>query len=110
MKPALILLVGGYLLITGAYGMLQLVLGTQPALPWLGLTLAALPPLVCLVLDRQPGPDGLRPAIGYSVLSGLGLAIAMSQSWRYGDAAGWTHAWAGLAFIAWVGYQRFLRA
>lgn len=65
--------------------------------------------MVCLILDRQPGPDGLRPALGYTVLSGLGLAVAMSQSWKFGPVAGWVHLWAGLAFIAWVGYQRFLR-
>lgn len=110
MKAAITGGIGVYLVASGLLGAVQLVRGAEPALSWLGLCLAALPPMVCLILDRQPGPEGLRPALGYTVLSGLGLAITMSQSWKFGPAAGWIHLWAGLAFIAWVAYQRYLRA
>jgi len=109
MKRTLSTLIGVGLTLAGALGMLQLVRGNEPALSWLGLTLAALPPMVCVILDLQPAADEPRPALGYTVLSGLGLAVAMSQSWRYGPAAGWVHIWAGAAFVSWVVYARFLR-
>lgn len=109
MKRLLSLLIGIELTLAGAYGTVQLLRGVDPALSWLGLTLAALPPMVCVILDLQPAADDPRPALGYTVLSGLGLAVAMSQSWRYGPAAGWVHIWAGAAFISWVVYARFLR-
>lgn len=98
-----------YLLAAGIYGLVQLVRGATPELSWLGLTLAALAPLARLGIELTSRELPPRPSLGYTVLSGLGMAITLTMSWRYGPAAGWVHLWAGAAFVGWVVYLRLLR-
>ena len=71
-----------------------------PFWSWGGLILAAGAALSGLLWDLSRGQPGQRPPLMFTVLCGLGLAISMSQSYRYGDAAGWAHAAAGVALIA----------
>ena len=81
-----------------------------PFWSWGGLILAAGAALSGLLWDLSRGQPGQRPPLIFTVLCGLGLAISMSQSYRYGDAAGWAHAAAGVALIGWFAYLRYLRA
>lgn len=97
-----------WLILVGIYAPLQLARGAQPTLSWLGLTLAAAGPLAFFVrvfLHRTARTA--RHPVGYSVVGGAGLAIAMAASYRYGPAAGWTHLWAGLTLIGWLAYLRW---
>ena len=86
----------------------QLVRGAEPLLSWAGLALAALSPLMFFIkayLAKSPRTP--RHPVEYSVLSGLGLAVTMLTSYRYGDAAGSIHVWAGITLLAWFVYLRW---
>jgi len=48
-----------------------------------------------------------RHPVEYSILSGAGLALTMAISYRYGDAAGAIHIWAGITLLAWLVYLRW---
>jgi len=97
-----------YLVVVGLYALTQLARGTEPLLSWLGLALSALSPLAFFVKAfvaksaRTP-----RHPVEFSVLSGLGLAITMAISYRYGHAAGFIHVWAALTLLLWVIYLRW---
>ncbi len=97
-----------YLLAVSLYALAQLVRGTEPVLSWLGLALSALGPLSFFgwVLLAKPART-MRHPVETSVVSALGLAIAMAVAWRFGDAAGTVHAWAGLSVFAWLLYLRW---
>ena len=96
------------LLGASAYALTQLIRGMDPVLAWLGMALAALGPLAFLawVFIRKPARTAHHP-VGYSIISGLGLAMTMAMSWRHGDAAGMIHIWAGLALVSWIVYLRW---
>jgi hypothetical protein len=108
-KRAAAWLLAGYLLATGGWALVQLVRGAEPELSWLGLVLAALAPFARLGIELTSRELPPRPSVGYTALSGLGLAITMTLSWKHGPAAGTLHLWAGAAFIGWVVYLRLLR-
>ncbi len=80
-----------------------------PLWSWGGLALAASAALSGLLWDLSRGQPNQRPPLIFTVLCGLGLAISMSQSYRYGDAAGWAHVAAGAVLIGWFVYLRHLR-
>ncbi|NNE05373.1 MAG: hypothetical protein HKN15_06585 [Xanthomonadales bacterium] len=82
----------------------------QPLLSWVGLLLAAAGPLGYFGWNglAKPRLEKQQP-LGFTLVSGLGLAVTMTLSWRHGEAAGMIHVWAGLALIGWVGYLRWLR-
>ena len=90
------------------YALMMLLQGKTPTLSWLGLILAAGAPLVFFTrVLLAPKSVAVRQPLGTTALAGLGLAITMAISWRYEDAAGQVHAWAGCCFIAWVIYLRW---
>jgi hypothetical protein len=91
------------------YALLQIVRGTPPALSWLGLFFSAISPLSFLVSYRFLKIRKHENPIVFSLLCGMGVAICMTASSKYGNAAGSTHIWAGLCLVAWVLYLRLLR-
>ena len=79
----------GWLGLLSAYSLSQLIRGAEPLLSWLGLALTAFTPLVFFLkafLFKSPRTP--RHPLEYTILSGLGLAITMAMSLRYGQAAG----------------------
>ncbi|MDH3902495.1 MAG: peroxiredoxin family protein [Xanthomonadales bacterium] len=97
-----------WLTLLSLYAFSRLALGTEPLLSWLGLALTAFAPLVFFLkafLFKSPRTP--RHPVEYSVLSGLGLAITMATSFRYGQAAGEIHIWAGVTLLAWLAYLRW---
>jgi len=110
LRYSLVAVIIAYLAGASGYAVAQLSRGAEPANSWRGLALAALPPLVWLVRARAwRSWVSERPPLAYSVMSGLGLAVTLSQSWRFGPAAGWAHLWAGGAFVAWAAWVMWLR-
>lgn len=109
MKRAASLVLGAFLVAAGLYASVQVFRGVPQPLSWMGLALAALPPLIGVVGGaRLRGPEG-RPPLVLTALSGLGLGVTMAMSWRHGPAAGMVHGWAGAAFIGWAAWVRWLR-
>ena len=92
------------------YALTQLIRGTEPLLSWLGLALSSLAPLAFFIKAALfKSPHTPRHPLAYTILSGLGLVLTMAMSYRYGQAAGAVHIWAGCSLIGWVVYLRFLR-
>jgi hypothetical protein len=77
-----------------------------PPLSWGGLVLAAGAPLAGILSHRDANT---RPPLVWTAMSGLGLAVTMAMSHRFGPAAGLVHVWAGAALIAWFAWVRWLR-
>lgn len=98
-------LVAGFALLS-IYATLQLSRGMTPALSWAGLLLAAGAPLAGILTHRD---FKTRPPLAWTACSGLGLAVTMLMSYRFGPAAGLIHLWAGAALIAWFAWVRWLR-
>ncbi|MDX2417807.1 MAG: peroxiredoxin family protein [Xanthomonadales bacterium] len=97
-----------WLAVVSFYAFIQLARGTDPLLAWLGLALTAFAPLVFFLkafLFKSPRTP--RHPVEYSVLSGLGLAMTMAMSFRYGDATGVIHVWAGITLLGWFVYLRW---
>ncbi len=97
-----------WLVVVSNYSGMHLIQGTEPVLSWLGLALAALPPLIFFIkafLFKTPRTP--RHPVGYSVVSSLGLAMTLAMSYRYGPAGGIIHIWAGSTLIAWFAYLRW---
>ena len=97
-----------WLVMVSLYAISQLVKGTEPIISWLGLSLCALSPLAFFIkvfLARSPRTE--RHPVEYTVLSGLGLALTLAMSYRFGPSAGMMHYWAGLTIILWLAYLRW---
>jgi hypothetical protein len=95
------------LVLVSLYAAVQLGRNMTPWISWLGLLLAATTPLIFLALDRfQTKP--IQP-IAFSSICGLGVAIAMTSSWKHGNAAGMVHIWAGICLIGWFVYLKWYR-
>lgn len=97
-----------WLAVVSIYSFTQAVRGTEPLLSWLGLALSAFAPLVFFIkafLFKSPRTP--RHPIEYSILSGLGLAVTLAMSYRYEQAAGIIHIWAGITLVAWLVYLRW---
>jgi peroxiredoxin len=97
-----------WLTMAGLYALTQVIRGTEPLLSWLGLALSAIAPLAFFIkafLFKSPRTP--RHPIEYSILSGLCLVSTMAMSFRYGQAAGAIHAWAGLSLLGWLVYLRW---
>jgi hypothetical protein len=89
------------------YSSVQIFRGVEPLLSWLGLCLTALPLMVFFVAYfKNPGLVTRGKSMLYTLVSGLGLVICMAVSYRYDDAAGIVHIWAGLTFVGWVLFVR----
>ena len=90
------------------YAVLQLWQQTTPVASWLGLLLAASPIWIFVIIKgMRPQKPEAAQAFGVSCICGAGLAITMTASWKYGDAAGTTHLWAGGCLLAWVLYLKW---
>jgi peroxiredoxin len=90
------------------YAAVEIARGMQPLLSWLGLLLSAGAPLVFFIRVFVSAKSvAVAHPIGTTMLCGLGLAITMAMSYRYADAAGSIHIWAGLCLLAWVTYLRW---
>jgi peroxiredoxin len=97
-----------WLAFVSVYAITQVFMGAEPLLSWLGLALSAFGPLVFFIkafLFKSPRTS--RHPLEYSILSGLGLVITMAMSYRYGQAAGDIHVWAGFTLLAWLAYLRW---
>lgn len=97
-----------WLAIVSLYAISQLARGMEPIISWLGLSLCALAPLVFFIkafLARSPRTA--RHPVEYTVLSGLGLALTLAMSYRFGTSAGAIHFWAGFTVILWLLYLRW---
>jgi len=97
-----------WLAVVSLYAFTQLIRGSEPLISWLGLALAAFSPLVFFIKAFAfKSPRTPRHPVEYSVLSGLGLVVTMAMSFRYGQAAGAIHVWAGITLLAWLVYLRW---
>ena len=97
-----------WLALLSLYAFIQLFRGTEPLLAWLGLALTAFAPLAFfLKVFLFKSPRTARHPVGYSVLSGLGLAVTMAMSFRHEQAAGAIHVWAGITLLGWFAYLRW---
>jgi len=107
-KPVFTALLAAWLAVAGVYGMVQSVRGMLPLLSWLGLILSVASPLLFLARSRLfASPPTRQTAFGHSIVCGLGLALTLAMSYRYGAAAGNTHVWAGITLLAWLVYLRW---
>lgn len=98
----------GWLAVISGSALIQLSSGSEPLLSWLGLSLAALPPLFFFIKAfLASSPRTARHPVEVSVPSALGLAITMAVSYRYGEAAGNLHVWAGITVLGWFTYLRW---
>ena len=108
LKPVFISVFVIWLTLISLYAFTRLFIGTDPLLGWLGLALAACAPLAFfLKAYLLKTPRTSRHPVEYSVVSGLGLAITMAISFRYGEAAGNIHILAGVTLSGWFIYLRW---
>lgn len=97
-----------WLTMVSLYALTQVIRGTEPLLSWLGLALSAMAPLAFFIKAFTfKSPRTPRHPIEYSILSGLGLVLTMAMSFRYGQAAGDIHIWAGVSLLGWLVYLRW---
>jgi len=93
------------------YASVQIFRGIDPSLSWIGLDLTALSLLLFFISYlKNDAPVNRNHILVYTLISGLGLVICMAVSYRYQQAAGIIHIWAGATFIGWVGIVRFCLA
>jgi peroxiredoxin len=97
-----------WLTVVSIYSLLQLLRGMEPLLSWAGLALTVLAQLAFFawIFAARPLKTARHP-VEYSIASALGLVITMVVSWRYGQAAGMVHAWAGFSVVMWFLYLRW---
>lgn len=108
-KPAFTFVLVAWLAAAGVYGIVQSVRGMLPMLSWLGLILSVASPLLFLTRPRLlSSPPTRHAAFGHSIVCGLGLALTLAMSYRYGPAAGNAHVWAGITLVVWLVYLRWL--
>jgi len=92
------------------YALVEVMRGIQPALGWFGLVIAAGAPTAYFVLGFiRPAAQSPRLPALTGALCGLGLAITMAVNWRYGEASGIIHIWAGACLIGWFILLRWSR-
>lgn len=108
-RAAYAALLAGWLIVVATYALLELARGAEPLLSWFGLAMAALGPLSFLARQRFAGDGRRKPHhLAYTTIGGLGLGICLALSWRFGNAAGAIHVWAGISLLGWVGYVRLI--
>ena len=97
-----------WLAVISLYSLARLAGGAEPLFSWFGLGLAALSPLAFFIKAFLfKSPRTRRHPVEYSILSGLGLALTMAMSFRYGESAGNVHVWAGVTLLGWLVYLRW---
>lgn len=100
-----------YLVVILVFVAIAFLKGLYPALSLLGLWLAVSSPLAffCWMGLARPRLK-IHHFPAFSMVCGIGLAITMTMSWRFGAVAGNNHIWAGLALIGWAAYLRWFKA
>jgi hypothetical protein len=107
-KPVFSAIFTAWLAVLCAYGLVQSARGMAPLVSWIGLTLCAAAPLLFLARTRLLQSQQTRSAAFVSsIFCGLGLALTLAMSYRYGPAAGTAHIWAGITLLAWLVYLRW---
>lgn len=97
-----------WLTLISFYSITQMARGTEPFLSWLGLALAAFSPLTFFIKAFLfKTARTARHPVEFSIFSGLGLALAMTASFRHGEVAGSIHVWAGITLLGWLVYLRW---
>jgi len=98
----------GWLVFLFVYSLIQIFRGMEPVLSWIGLAITSMAPLGFFVwaFTRKPARTSRHP-VGFSALTALGLAITMAMSYRYDQAAGMMHVWAGTTVLGWFTYLRW---
>ena len=92
------------------YALVEVLRGMQPVLGWFGLVIAAGAPTAYFVLGFiRPAALGRQLPAFIGALCGLGLATTMAVNWRYGEASGIIHIWAGACLIGWFTFLRWSR-
>ena len=112
MRQLRTVLVGAYAFYLAAASIYALIAWQRgiPALSCVGLLLAAGSPLAGISWQgRGQAYLNKEQALGFTMVSGFGLAMTMPLSWRCAELAGNNHVWAGLALVGWVAYLRWLR-
>jgi peroxiredoxin len=97
-----------WLILLSFFAFIRLSNGGEPLLSWFGLGMAAFSPLLFFIkafLFRSPRTP--RHPVEYSILCGLGVAITLVMSYRFGAAAGSIHIWAGFTLLGWFAYLRW---
>jgi len=93
------------IMLSGASALLT---GTGPRLLTLGMFLSgAGPALFFLLAFTKPKARTSSHPLGYSLICGLGVAITMSQSWKFGTVAGSAHLWSGACLAGWMIYLKW---
>jgi hypothetical protein len=94
-------------LVSCIFAGVQIWLDQRPFLSWLGLLLASAAPLAYVIIrySLKDHAQELHPMV-FSCISGLGVAISMTASWKYGDSAGQIHIWSAGCLLAWILYLR----
>jgi len=106
-KPVFTTVLVAWLSFAGVYALVRSGSGTQPLLSWIGLILCVSGPALFLAGAWWSKTRHTRhTALGYSIICGLGLAMTLAMSYRYGPAAGHAHVWAGITLIGWLAYLR----
>ena len=108
LKSVFISIFIGWLSVISLNSLIRLASGAEPLLSWLGLALCTVSPLAFFIKAfLAKTPRTRRHPVEFSVLSGLGLGITMAMSFRYGEAAGNLHVFAGIAMLGWLVYLRW---
>src|SRR5690606_8561253 len=97
------------------YASVQIFRGMAPLFSWIGLELTALSLIPFFInylrnsssAEKSASPINRVQILAYTLMSGFGLVICMAMSFRYQQAAGIIHIWAGVTFIGWVVFVRF---
>jgi len=98
----------GFVSVVAVYAGVELLRGMQPWAAWLGLFICtAAPALFFTSALLFPKPRTARHPVEFSLVCGLGLVITMVFNWRYGDASGAIHIWAGACLLGWLVYLRW---
>jgi hypothetical protein len=100
-----------WLILVSAFAFARISGGGEPLLSWFGLWLAAFSPLLFFIKAFLfKAPRSPRHPVEFSILCGLGLAITLVMSYRFGDVAGNLHIWAGITLLGWLAYLRWYSA
>jgi len=108
LKPLFISVFVSFAAILSVYGIFQMARGVQPAMLWLGLSIAALPPTLffCWLFVARPPRTSNHP-LSITLLSALGVVISMVYAWRFPNLDALGFFWSALVFVGWIFYLRW---
>ena len=108
LKPLFISIFISAAAIMSVYGIFQIARGVQPAMLWLGMSIAALPPTLFFswLMVAKPPRTSNHP-LPVTLVSALGVVISMVYAWRYPNLDALGFFWAALVFVSWIVYVRW---